>query len=346
MPYSLDLLAASGIKVKKRSQWGPRHPVSSRTMALPGRYLFMHITVTRQTGSLDSRSRVVEDIGADRFPNTRMSYIALLHRGGEVHEGQPRGRKGAHTVNAKRISGFPYDLNAYGHALSYVGLESDPFGEAEIEAAARYFAALVLSGESVATVIYPHNKFAAKACPGAKVMAALAEINRRFKAYVKAGRLPGTSTPTPSEDDDMTPEQMTAWAKSPAGKQALMNAAAGAWRGTTIPDAFGDLFIEAVTKRVKVRRGSRPEDQIPILQEWADAKTEAMKANVTVAAVLKLVSAGGQMDEAAIRRAVDEAFDARVQSADIELVLERTDPAALGELVEDAELVEDGEATR
>lgn len=34
----------------------------------------------------------------------------------------------------------------------------------------------------------------------------------------------------------MTPAEMTAWAKSPEGKQALMNANAGAWGGPTIPD--------------------------------------------------------------------------------------------------------------
>src|SRR5690554_147195 len=190
MAYSLDLLKASGVKVKKRSEWGSQYPASSNSMALPGRYLFMHITVTHQTGSLDYRSRVVERIGAQRFKNTRMSYIALLHRGGEVHEGQPKGRKGAHTINDKGVSGYPYDLNAYGHALSYVGMPGDPFGEAEVESAARYFAALVLSGESRAKEILPHNKFAWKECPAAQVMAKLPEINRRFKKYVAAGRLP------------------------------------------------------------------------------------------------------------------------------------------------------------
>ncbi|WP_123788315.1 hypothetical protein [Phytoactinopolyspora halophila] len=159
-------------------------------MYLPGRYLFMHITVTHQTGSLNRRSRVVERIGAQRFSNTRMSYIALLHKGGEVHEGQPKGRKGAHTINDKSVNGFPYDLNAYGHALAYVGMESDLFGEVEAESAARYFASLVLSGESKATKILPHRKFAWKSCPGDQVMAWLPEINRRFKKYVKNG-LPG-----------------------------------------------------------------------------------------------------------------------------------------------------------
>lgn len=161
----------------------------------------MHITVTHQASTLDNRSRVVERIGAQRFPNTRMSYNALLHRGGEVHEGQPRGRKGAHTVNNKQVSGYPHDLNHYGHALSYVGMEADAFGEAEAESAARYFAALVISGESRATQIEPHRKFAWKACPGDRAMAWLPEINRRFKAYVQAGRLPGGNTPNPPKEE-------------------------------------------------------------------------------------------------------------------------------------------------
>lgn len=205
MAYSLDILKASGIRVKKRPEWGNRYPYSSYSFSYPGRYLFMHITVTRQTGTLNERTRVVEQIGASRFPNTRFSYIAVVHRGGEIHEGQPRGRKGAHTVNNKGISGFPYDLNAYGEALSYVGMEADPFGEAEIEASARWFAAKVLSGESRATDIYPHNYFAYKACPGAKVMTALPEIRRRFKRYVAAGRLPGgTVTTTGGTDVQLT----------------------------------------------------------------------------------------------------------------------------------------------
>jgi outer membrane murein-binding lipoprotein Lpp len=204
MAYSLDLVRASGIPTATRAQWGNRYPYSNYTIKYPGRYLFMHITVTHQTGTLAERTRVVERIGAQRFPNTRFSYNAVLHRGGAIYEGQPRGRKGAHTVNAKGVSGFPYDLNAYGDALSYVGMESDPFGEAEIESAARWFAAKVLSGESTATTIYPHNKFAAKACPGSKVMAALPEIIRRFKKYVAAGRLPGGTTTGGATDVNLT----------------------------------------------------------------------------------------------------------------------------------------------
>lgn len=120
---------------------------------------------------------------------------------------------------------------------------------------------------------------------------------------------------------------MTKWAASPKGQQYLMNAAAGAWRGPTILDAFGDIFAEVITKRVKVSRGRRPEDKIPILQEWADAKTEAMKANVALAALTKLVSQGGDLTEETIRNAINEAFDERIQTADIDLVVTPGDTA-------------------
>jgi hypothetical protein len=198
MVYSLDVLSASGVRVKKRSQWGSRYPVSRYALSLPGRYLFMHITVTHQTGNLDFRTRVVERIGAQRFKNTRFPYTALLHPGGEIHEGQPRGRKGAHTVNDKNVSGYPHDLNAHGHALAYCGMPGDAFGEAEIESAARYFAALVLSGESTADRILPHNKFAFKECPADPVMQHLDEINRRFRRYVANGALPNTEDELPT----------------------------------------------------------------------------------------------------------------------------------------------------
>lgn len=118
---------------------------------------------------------------------------------------------------------------------------------------------------------------------------------------------------------------MTAWASSPKGQQYLMNAAAGAWRGPTIKDAFGDLFIEAITKRVKVSRGSRPQDKIPVLQEWADAKTIALRVEVGLAALTKLVAEGSDITEETIKRAVDEAFDERIEDTSVELVVSTSD---------------------
>lgn len=142
----------------------------------------------------------------------------------------------------------------------------------------------------------------------------------------------GTTAPPPSEDfmgyinnQAEFENAMTAWASSPKGQQYLMNAAAGAWRGPTIKDAFGDLFIEAVTKRVKVRRGSAAKDQIPILQEWADAKSIGLRQEIALAALTKLVAEGSDITEETIKRAVDEAFDERIEDTKVELVVSTSD---------------------
>lgn len=202
MPSHLDLLRESGVTVRTRSQWGAQYPTSRYSMAIPGDYLFLHITVTHQLYSPEYRTRVVERIGASRFPNTRMSYSDVLHPGGVIHEGQPLGRRGAHTLNDREVPGFPENLNPYGHALAYVGMEDDTFGEDETETAARWAAAMVLSGASSAVRVLPHRMFAYKACPGDAAYAALGEINRRFRRYVDRGYLPGTE-PDPREWDEM-----------------------------------------------------------------------------------------------------------------------------------------------
>lgn len=115
---------------------------------------------------------------------------------------------------------------------------------------------------------------------------------------------------------------MNVWAGSDAGKQHLANANAFAWRGPTITDAYGDLFIEAVGKRVLVRRSVDGKVQeIPIIQEWADTKTIVQRLEVAVAALTKLVATGDDITEDSIRNAVNDAFDERVSDVDVDIVV-------------------------
>jgi hypothetical protein len=138
------------------------------------------------------------------------------------------------------------------------------------------------------------------------------------------------NTPTPPEDDFMGfinnqaefEAAMTKWAESTAGNQALMNSAAGAWRGPTITDAYGDLFIKAITERVKVRRTVNGElQEIPLLQEWADTNTIARQIQASVNALAALVADGSEVTEETIRQAVEAAFDSRVEGVEVDFVV-------------------------
>lgn len=183
----IRLLRRSGTTYQTRRQWGARYRASLNRFYPPGEYLFLHISVTHKTGSHATRMRVIERIGVERFTRTHFSYNDVVFEDGSIYQGQPRRRKGAHTINDKNVPGYPHDLNAHGHALVLPQMPDDPVTEAQIDSAARWAAAMVLSGRSTADEILPHRMFAYKDCPSDPAVAALPEINRRFRRYVKRG---------------------------------------------------------------------------------------------------------------------------------------------------------------
>ena len=198
----VTLLRNSGVPVQTREQWEAKYRYSANSMGKP-RYAFLHITVTNPTGNIAKDSQTVERIGIQRFPNTGISYTALVHQGGTVCIGQPDGRRGAHTLNDKNIAGFPHNLNAVGDAISFVANVQHAFTEKEAESVARYFAARQLAGvANYDGKIRMHRDFAWKECPGTKAMAWITKINQKYTAYVKAGKLPGGTVVTPPGEEE------------------------------------------------------------------------------------------------------------------------------------------------
>lgn len=187
MASYIKLLRRSGTKVVTRRQWGARFRASLNRFYPPGEYLFVHIAVIDNAPSKVERMRLIERIGVQRFQRTHFPYNDVAFEDGDIYVGQPLKRKGAHTINGKGIDGYPYDLNAHGHAICLPQNVEDRVTDAQKDSIARWAAAKVLSGESTAKRILPHRMFAWKSCPGDKMMAELDDVNRLFRQYVRNG---------------------------------------------------------------------------------------------------------------------------------------------------------------
>jgi len=203
MSYLNDL-RAQGLKIASRSDWGSAYAPSSRVFTRPGRYLFWHISVTNPDSysSENAHMQAIEKIGKQRFPNTGYPYnVAVFHSSG-CKDGQPLDRIGAHTLNNYNISGYPFNLNYFGHAAVLPQNVDDSVTMFQIDQTARWGASLVRSGWSVATnfdnLYLPHRKFTAKSCPGDKAVNLLSELNARFHYYTRYGL--GVNMPLDSAD--------------------------------------------------------------------------------------------------------------------------------------------------
>lgn len=207
----IPTLRDAGVDAMSRNQWGsPRqrdgdyadrrrtHPMP----AGPARYHFLHITVTDDTDTpLEGAAgaRRVESYGLSTPP--MVSYQDLVTNEGRYFQGQNYGTKGTHTINDKKIGGFPHDLNLYGYAAAVMQNVGDAVSDVQVEVLAKVFAARELLGlVRRGAPIYPHRMFAWKSCPGDLAFARLGEIARLKNSYVRAGRLPGTE---PKEWDAM-----------------------------------------------------------------------------------------------------------------------------------------------
>lgn len=194
----MQLLTQADVEVYSRSDWGSAQEKAGayarrkRTHPMPkgpAKCHFLHITVTSDTDTVmegAAGAQQVERYGYSTPP--MVSYQDLVTNEGRYFEGQSYGVKGTHTINDKRVAGFPVDLNAYGYATAILQNVEDEVTDEQVRVVAMVFAARELAGLVVkGAPIYPHRTFAAKACPGNKAVDRLAEIDKLKREYVKNG---------------------------------------------------------------------------------------------------------------------------------------------------------------
>lgn len=201
----IPVLRAAGVECFTRAQWGsPRQADGSyarrRTThpmpAGPADFHFLHITVTDDTDRFvdGARSaRFIETLGFSTPP--MVSYQDLVTNEGRYFEGQSYGVKGTHTVNDRNVPGFAHDLNLHGYATAIMQNVADEVSDAQVRTIALVFAARELGGlVRRGAPIFPHRKFAFKACPGDKAVARLQEIDQMRRRFVQHG--------LPTQDDE------------------------------------------------------------------------------------------------------------------------------------------------
>lgn len=186
-------LRGEGYEVRTRKQWGSAHAdvyayrLRTKPVDFPVDHMFAHITVTSQNG--DEGARQVEDIGMDRF-GSGVSYQWLVdHETHAIYEGQPLAAKGTHTVNDKKVPGFPVppeSLNYVGHAVAFMGVPGDEFCGECAELFAAIMAASKIEGVVREEARYlPHSMFAAKECPTEAIREMLPIIHREASRMVR-----------------------------------------------------------------------------------------------------------------------------------------------------------------
>jgi hypothetical protein len=200
------LLTKIGGSLRLRSQWGSRYDyIDARTVTEPATRVFVHISVTNpgNYSSDDAHARAIESIGISRFPATGISYNRLLMQSGTAYEGQPIGRRGAHTVNDfKRAScstsgcpgrGGPLtapDFNLNYNARAYVICQNvnDIVTDRQLDSLARAIAADKLAGFMVRTAeIHGHRCASSKSCPADLMWRRMGELEQKVNHYVSTG---------------------------------------------------------------------------------------------------------------------------------------------------------------
>lgn len=196
-------LAAQGLAVRHREKWGAVYDYTTdKTVEMPARWFIFHIAVVTPT-TMDATQRTIEKIGIQRFPNTGFSYNASVWSDGTLLEGQPLTRRGAHTVNDKRVPGFPMPpltMNPAGRALVLPQNLQHAVTDAQIDSAARWAAAQIRAGLARTDAKwFGHRDFAAKDCPGGKGYDRLDELNELTRHYAANG----LGDDMPLTDDDI-----------------------------------------------------------------------------------------------------------------------------------------------
>lgn len=195
-------LFAQGLNIVKREDWGAAQSyLSARTVVTPAKGFFLHISVTIDGGDLPADEhaamRTIERIGQQRF-GIGFPYNAAAFDTGRLYEGQPLGRRGAHTVNDLPNPSFKRGSLNYDHrALVLPQMVDDDVTDAQIDAAARWAAAQIRAGLAVRGARWSgHRDVTRKGCPGDAGYARLPELNRLTAHYEAVGL---ADTPTPEE---------------------------------------------------------------------------------------------------------------------------------------------------
>jgi hypothetical protein len=193
-----------GLKIEHRETWGAAQDYDDepRRVVRPARRLFLHIAVinapARNVTAERAAMRTIERIGQDRF-GIGSSYNAAACQSGRLYELQPLTRRGAHTVNDLPNPALPEgSLNYDSRALVLPQNVADDVTEDQLHAAARWGAALCLSGEAVRDARWwGHRDVTQKACPGPIAYDEIGRLNQLTRHYVTHGLT----------EDPMTPEQ-------------------------------------------------------------------------------------------------------------------------------------------
>jgi hypothetical protein len=209
-------LDAQGLTIIRREEWAAQQAYTSpRAVTTPADWLFLHISVHGEphitpasTPAAEAAAlRKIEAIGQARF-GIGCSYNAFAAPSGRLYEGQPLTRRGAHTVHDRRIPGpnpafpttpWPYSLNYRARALAIPQEEADDVTGAQLDAAARWGAALIRAGEAAPTARwYGHRDVTNKACPGITAYTLIPQLQQLTDVYVTEGL---TEMVTPAEMD-------------------------------------------------------------------------------------------------------------------------------------------------
>lgn len=193
----IEQLRAAGFECYTRAQWGTVRPNAyaqrGRTHPMPNGptdFHALHITVTPDTDTkLEGFAgmRKVESFGLSSG-GAQVSYQDCVTNEGKYFQGQDYGTRGTHTINDKKVKGFVEQLNEKCYATAIMQNVNDEVTDAQVELIAAIFAARELAGlTKKGAPVYPHRKFAFKACPGDKAVARIPEIVKLKNHYVKFG---------------------------------------------------------------------------------------------------------------------------------------------------------------
>ena len=208
------------MRLRHREEWRSNFNYTNpRAVDEPADHQFVHISVTNpgNYSTNDAHARAIEAIGKFRFPATGISYNRLILPGGQPYEGQPIGRRGAHTINEDERSicntaGCPsigrslrapnWNLNYNARAYVMARNCGDAVTDADITAIARCLAADRLAGFVKRTAtLHGHRCCSPKSCPCNPTWGLMDKIEARMNYYLARG--------TVEEDDDMaTPEEI------------------------------------------------------------------------------------------------------------------------------------------
>jgi hypothetical protein len=192
---------------------------NSRSVEEPASRVFVHITITNPKSypNDDAHARAVEAIGLQRFPNTGVSYNRLIMQSGTAYEGQPIGRRGAHTLNDKQratcsTSGCPgkggpltapsWNLNINSRAYAVCQNVNDVVTDKQLDSIARSIAADMLAGFVRRDAkIHGHRCVSSKDCPAGKMWSRMSELRTLVNRYLTTGLTGGGAAPKPPPGD-------------------------------------------------------------------------------------------------------------------------------------------------